>query len=332
MSSDHADLFEKARSLTILVIGDVMVDSYLWGRVDRISPEAPVPVVHVTSRSSRLGGAANVALNIRALGARPVVASVIGDDDNGARLERLFKEQELSTEGLVRSKERMTTVKTRVISGHQHMVRVDEEQEDDLSQNDGSKLIAIVEQMIAQHRPDALIFEDYNKGVLTHNVIATIIEKARTSGIPIAVDPKKRNFFSYEKVDLFKPNLKELREGLKMDVEAGDIDSIRTAVIELEKRIGNASSMITLSEHGIYMRNAGAEHVIPAHVRKIADVSGAGDTVIAIAAIALALGRDPLQIAELANLAGGLVCEEIGVVPIDPKRLKEEIARLSHSA
>ena len=332
MSSDHADLFEKARSLTILVIGDVMVDSYLWGRVDRISPEAPVPVVHVTSRSSRLGGAANVALNIRALGARPIVASVIGDDDNGARLERLFSAQELSTEGLVRSKERQTTVKTRVISGHQHVVRVDEEQEDDLSQKDGSKLIAIVEQLIEKHKPHALIFEDYNKGVLTEEVIGKIIASARKNKIPIAVDPKKKNFFSYREVDLFKPNLKELREGLKMDVEAGDLESIRNAVIELEKRIGNASSMITLSEHGIYMRTGGSEQVIPAHVRKIADVSGAGDTVIAVAAIALALGKDPLQIAELANLAGGLVCEEIGVVPIDPKRLKEEIERLSRPA
>ncbi len=332
MSSDHADLYEKARSLTILVIGDVMVDSYLWGRVDRISPEAPVPVVHVTSRSSRLGGAANVALNIKALGARPIVASVIGDDDNGARLERLFSEQELPTGGLVRSKERMTTVKTRVISGHQHVVRVDEEQEDDLGNEDAAELIAWVDRLIAQHRPDALIFEDYNKGVLTHHVITAIIEKARTSGIPIAVDPKKRNFFSYEKVDLFKPNLKELREGLKMDVEAGDLESIRNAVMELERRLGNKASMITLSEHGIYMRAGGSEHVIPAHVRKIADVSGAGDTVIAVAAIALALGKDPLQIAELANLAGGLVCEEIGVVPIDPKRLKEEIERLSRPA
>ena len=332
MNGNHADLFEKARSLTILVVGDVMVDSYLWGRVDRISPEAPVPVVHVTSRSSRLGGAANVALNLKAIGARPIVACVIGDDDNGARMSRLFDEHELSTEGLVRSKERQTTVKTRVISGHQHVVRVDEEQEDDLSKKDASQLIAIVEQLIANHSPDVLIFEDYNKGVLTEEVIAAVIACARKNEIPIAVDPKKKNFFSYREVDLFKPNLKELREGLKMDVEAGDLESIRNAVIELEKRIGNTSSMITLSEHGIYMRNAGAEHVIPAHVRKIADVSGAGDTVIAIAAIALALGKDPLQIAELANLAGGLVCEEIGVVPIDPKRLKEEIARLSHSA
>ncbi len=329
MSSDHSDLFEKASAITALVIGDVMVDSYLWGRVERISPEAPVPVVHVTSRSARLGGAGNVALNVKALGATAIVASVIGDDEQAEKLERLFREHGLSTEGLLRSPQRATTVKTRVISGHQHVVRVDEEQEDDLDPIEENRLIQLTERLIKERRPGVIIFEDYNKGVLTQNVITAIIASAKQAGIPVAVDPKKRNFFCYKGVDLFKPNLKELREGLKMDVEANDLPAIRNAVIELEKRTGNAASMITLSEHGVYMRQGNNEHVVKAHVRKIADVSGAGDTVIAVAALALALRKPALEIAELSNLAGGLVCEEVGVVPIDPQRFQQEIQRLA---
>ncbi len=332
MSGNHADLFEKASTLTALVIGDVMVDAYLWGRVDRISPEAPVPVVHVTSRSARLGGAANVALNVKALGASPLVVSVVGDDENAGKLERLFEQQGLSTEALLRSPHRFTTVKTRVISGHQHVVRVDEEQEDDLDPIDEQRLIKKVEQLFQANKPSVVILEDYNKGVLSANVITAIIGIAREAGVPIAVDPKKRNFFCYKGVDLFKPNLKELREGLKVDVEGHDLIGIRNAVLLLEKQLENAASMITLSEHGMYIRHEGKEHVIPAHVRKIADVSGAGDTVIAVAALALALGKTPYEIAELSNLAGGLVCEEVGVAPIDAARFKKEIERLAQLA
>jgi D-glycero-beta-D-manno-heptose-7-phosphate kinase len=332
MSGNHADLFEKALGLPVLVVGDVMMDAYLWGRVDRISPEAPVPVVHVTSRSARLGGAANVALNLKALGAIPLVVSMVGDDDNAEKLTRIFGQQELDASGLLRSASRCTTVKTRVISGHQHVVRVDEEQEDDLDPIDEQRLITRVAEVIAANKPAVMILEDYNKGVLTPNTITAIIGIAREAGVPIAVDPKKRNFFCYKGVELFKPNLKELREGLKVEVEADDLAGIRNAVTLLEEQLGNQASMITLSEHGMYIRQGRTEHVIPAHVRKIADVSGAGDTVISVAALALALQKTPLEIAELANLAGGLVCEEVGVVPIDPVRLKQEMERLSTPA
>jgi D-glycero-beta-D-manno-heptose-7-phosphate kinase len=329
MSGDHTTFLEQAAGLPVLVVGDVMVDSYLWGRVERISPEAPVPVVHVTSRSARLGGAANVALNLKALGAVPVVVTVTGDDDDATRLGRLLSEQGLSTEGVLRSPHRITTVKTRVISGHQHVVRVDEEQEDDLDPIDQDRLIKEAGRMIERLRPAVVVMEDYNKGVLCANVITAITGMAREAGIPVAVDPKKRNFFAYKGVDLFKPNLKELREGLKLDLEADDLQGVRDAVRQLEQRLGHQASLITLSEHGVYMRSGGSEHMVKAHIRKIADVSGAGDTVIAVAALALALNRTPLEIAELSNLAGGLVCEEVGVVPIDPARLKEEIGRLA---
>ncbi len=331
MSSDHADLFEKARGLKALVVGDVMVDSYLWGKVDRISPEAPVPVVHVTSRSSRLGGAANVALNLKALGADPIVVSVIGDDDNAMRLDRLFQDQHLSTVGLLRSKDRSTTVKTRVISGHQHVVRVDEEQEDDLDQQDEDRFIQLFSRLVKEESPAVIVLEDYNKGVLTAGSIAAIISIAKQHRVPVAVDPKKKNFFAYKDVDLFKPNLKELREGSKVDVEANDLASIREAVDLLQQRLNNSISLITLSEHGAYVRQGGSEHIVKAHVRKIADVSGAGDTVIAVAALALALGKSAADIAELSNLAGGLVCEEVGVVPIDRERFKSEVESLVRS-
>jgi rfaE bifunctional protein kinase chain/domain len=329
MGSRIDAFFEDAAKATVLVVGDVMLDAYLWGHVDRISPEAPVPVVQVNERSARLGGAANVGLNLRALGATPIVVSSIGADPTGETLAECFLDAGLDSVGLVRSKARRTTVKTRVISGHQHVVRVDEEMTDDLSTNDEDALLERVAQVIEYRRPAAVVLEDYNKGVLTARTIRGIIEAAKAAGIPIAVDPKTKNFLTYRGVDLFKPNLKELREGLKVDVQASDLPSIRAAAGALERELGNKATMVTLSEHGVYMHAQGSEHVIKAHRRKIADVSGAGDTVIAIAAIALAQGLDPRAIAELANLAGGLVCEEIGVVPIDKERFALEAERLN---
>lgn len=324
-----ADQFlDQARSTTMLVVGDVMVDAYLWGRVERISPEAPVPVVQVMERSARLGGAANVALNAKALGARAVVCSVVGDDDHARTLERLFMEQGLPTEGIIRSGTRRTTVKTRVISGHQHIVRVDEEQEDALGAEDARRLVETVRDAIVREKPGVLVFEDYDKGVLDPQVIAAIAGIARTAGVPMAVDPKKRNFLAYAGVDLFKPNLKELREGLKIELEARDTDSVRSAVRTLGERLDNKATLVTMSEHGMYAHDTAGEHFEPAHVRKIADVSGAGDTVIAVAALALAQGLPLRQVAQLANLAGGLVCEEVGVVPIDAARFQAECARL----
>jgi len=325
------EAFDRFAGTTALVVGDVMIDAYLWGRVDRISPEAPVPVVHVTERSERLGGAANVALNLHALRAKPIVVSVTGDDAEADRMARIFQEHHLPTDGLLRSAHRRTTVKTRVISGHQHIVRVDEEIEGDLAPADEQALLKHIGDLIAQHRPGVIVLEDYNKGVLTEAVITGIVEQARAKGIPTAVDPKKKNFFTYRGVDLFKPNLKELREGLKTDVHAGDIASVRAAVHLLEERLGNTASLITLSEHGVYAHRGTEEHLIPAHRRTIADVSGAGDTVIAVAALCLAVGLDLRTLAAWSNLAGGLVCEQVGVVPIDRSALLAECEQLDRS-
>lgn len=318
------DFLDRAANTTVIVVGDVMVDAYLWGRIDRLSPEAPVPVVQVTQRSARLGGAANVALNLKALGATPIVVSVVGDDDNATRLFELFKENGLDTRGLVRSKDRRTTVKTRVISGHHHVVRVDEEQENDLNKADAQRVIERTTELLSDPSCGVLVFEDYNKGVLSEEVITAVIGAARSAHVPTAVDPKKKNFFAYKHVDLFKPNLKELREGLKMEVDPTNEQSLRTAANTLQQHLENAMALITLSEHGAFVHDtAGSTHV-PAMERRIVDVSGAGDTVIAVASLALAQQLAPKQLATLANLAGGLVCEEVGVVPIDKERFRRE--------
>lgn len=326
MSIDH--FLEQAVGTTVLVVGDVMVDAYLWGRIDRISPEAPVPVVQVTERSARLGGAANVALNLKALGAKPIVVSVVGDDDNAALLLKLFAEQGLDTRGLMRSTARRTTVKTRVISAQQHVVRVDEEQDDDLSPADAGRVVDTVAALMRSAKPGVLVFEDYNKGVLSEAVITGAIAAAKSAGVATAVDPKKKNFFAYRGVALFKPNLKELREGLKVDIDPVDTASVGNAVAQLEKKLGNRISLITLSEHGAFVHEGETTATIAAHPRTIIDVSGAGDTVIAVAALALAQGLPAQQLAALANLAGGLVCEEVGVVPIGKERFRAECERL----
>lgn len=320
-----ADAFGRT---TALVVGDVMVDAYLWGRVDRISPEAPVPVVQVTRRSARLGGAANVARNMHALRARPIVVSVIGDDDHARTLERLLVEEGLAPDGVVRSKNRRTTVKTRIISGHQHVVRVDEEMDEDITGGEEDLLLARVETLIRTERPGVVVLEDYNKGVLTERVITGTIALAKAAGVPVAVDPKKRNFFAYQGVHLFKPNLKELREGLKTEIPSGDLAAVRQAVAQLEQRLGNTISLITLSEHGVYAHRGAEEFTAPAHARSIADVSGAGDTVIAVAALLLAQGAPLATLAAWANLAGGLVCEHVGVVPVERDRLLAEAEAL----
>lgn len=325
---EPTETLKRFRGINALVVGDVMLDAYLWGRVDRISPEAPVPVVQVTRRSARLGGAANVALNLRALGATTWVASAIGNDQHADQLFLLFGEEKLPTNGLLRLNDRTTTVKTRVISGSQHVVRVDEEVEHDLAPNHEQLFLHHTIQLIRDKKPDVIIFEDYDKGVLTPGVIAGITALAKEQGIPTAVDPKSRHFFDYREVDLFKPNLKELREGLKLDLPAGNIELLRAAVRMLEAKLANKASLITLSELGIYAHRGGEETVLPAHRRTITDVSGAGDSVIAVASLCLAIGLPLPQIAAWANLAGGLVCEHVGVVPVDPTSLLNEALRL----
>lgn len=326
-------LLEKFKNKTVLVIGDVMVDSYLWGKVDRISPEAPVPVVAVKRRSNSLGGAANVALNLKALGARPVLCSVIGEDIKGREFLEMLKSQDLSAEGVIRSKDRITTTKFRVFGNNNQMLRVDEEITDDLTPGDEADFRETVINLIDNKKIDVVVFQDYDKGLLTKHIISVITEKCNSAGIPVAVDPKLRNFREYKNVALFKPNLKELREGLKMDIRIENSWELENAANMIHRDQKVEIVFTTLSSAGVFISsfdedNQLVRHTIPAHIRSISDVSGAGDTVISVAALALASGMKPYNIAAVSNLAGGLVCEEVGVVPIDVEKFRAELDKL----
>lgn len=321
-------LFQKFSDLKILIIGDVMMDTYLWGRVDRISPEAPVPVVSVTKKENRLGGAANVALNVQALGAVPLICAVIGDDMEGKEFLRLLKSQNLSDEGVVVIADRPTTVKTRIIGHNQQIVRVDAETDQQIAEDAVSLIFDKIRKIVTSQKIDAIIFEDYDKGLLSESLISRTVELANKHQILTVVDPKKRNFLCYKNVSLFKPNLKELREGLKLDIEPRDIDNINDAVNLLQNQLNAGIVMVTLSELGVYISSSAGHKVLPAHIRNIADVSGAGDTVIATATLCLAAGLDAFRTAEIANLAGGLVCEQVGVVPISYDLLLSETGNL----
>lgn len=322
--SRYKKIFDDFNKLKVLIIGDVMLDSYIWGSVDRISPEAPVPVISVKKRDYRLGGAGNVIVNVHALGATPLAISLIGNDDAAVKVRACLKKLSATEDGLVVSNARPTTEKTRVIAGHQHVVRVDEETDREASPEEEKLIIEKVNALLPQ--ADVIIFQDYDKGTLTKNVISTTVELARKKGIPTVVDPKKRNFLSYERVTLFKPNLKELREGLK--VEVSSFEEIEKAVEQLKNKLAADGIMATLSEKGVFINYKNTKHHLPAHVRKIADVSGAGDTVVAIAAACVALDLDAKDIAGLSNLGGGLVCQHVGVVPIDKEELLREASEL----
>jgi len=320
---DVSSVFEAFEKLKVLIIGDVMIDAYVYGVVNRISPEAPVPVVNVEKREKRLGGAANVALNVQALGATPIMCAVVGDDEDGSAFKSLLKKRNITDKGIIVSDQRVTTVKNRIISGSQQMLRIDSEDDQPLVGEELENLLQVVDQLI--NEVDLVIFEDYDKGCLTAEIISKTIRVCKDKNIPCAVDPKKRNFLNYKGCTLFKPNLKELKEGLKLDTDFEELNELGDAVNELNKYLDFSKALITLSERGIYLNNnLGSEIIVPAHIRNIADVSGAGDTVISIAGLCLALGLDDRKLMELANLGGGIVCESLGVVPIDKQRLMQE--------
>ena len=325
---NYKDLFDKFNGLRILVIGDVMLDAYVMGKVNRISPEAPVPIVSLENEDARIGGAGNVALNLLALGAKPIICGVIGEDSSGDKLLNLFEKNGISTDGLVKSIARKTTVKTRVISNKQQLLRIDSESTFPLLESEEIKLNNTIQNIINQG-VDGIIFEDYNKGVLTDSVIQNTIKIAKEKDIPTAVDPKKENFLSYKGVSLFKPNLKELKEGLNLNFDFNSNKDLFEKGIEvLEEKLQNEISFITLSEYGVFIKNQTEKYYVPAHMRSISDVSGAGDTVIAVATLCLISGASTKQIAEISNLAGGLVCEKSGVVSISKNDLLKEVSEL----
>lgn len=322
-TTNFNSIFDDFREMHIAVVGDVMVDSYFKGKVDRISPEAPVPVVQVREKSHKAGGAANVALNLRSMESKVTLYSVRGNDVEGEMLTEMMDNEGINTDCVFLDYDRRTTIKTRVIGNNQQVLRIDEEDTLPISKETEDKIISCFKSEIKQY--NAVVIEDYNKGLLTPRLISSLIKTALDSGVPIVVDPKKENFFEYKNTSLFKPNRKELIEGLGLDNDLTEPDDIRDAILRVAEILSPKYVMLTLSEDGVVIYDGSHFEFIPAHARKIYDVSGAGDTVISIAALCLAADLGPEVIAELSNLAGGLVCEKPGVVPIERDLLLSEV-------
>ena len=326
------NIFKGFNGLKVLIIGDVMIDSYIWGHVKRLSPEAPVPIVNVVKRENRLGGAGNVAKNIQSLGAIPILCSFIGDDDKSDTFYKLLDEQGMTSQGILKSKERLTTVKFRIIGNNSHMLRVDEETESDITEKETQLLYENIENIITKDKIDVIIFEDYDKGIISKELIDKIILLAKEKNIPVVVDPKKKNFFNYKNVSLFKPNFKEFCEGLKTEINVHDEKALGKEIADFQKKQNIETVLVSLSEHGVFFsemhKNSFSVERLPAHFRNITDVSGAGDTLISVAALCTALKLDSFAVGALSNLAGGVVCEYVGAVPVDKDKLYEEALKI----
>ena len=322
------NLFEGFTTTKIGVVGDIMLDTYWWGGVDRISPEAPVPIVSLQRKETRVGGAANVALNLRALGAPTTVFAVIGNDLEGKDLKGLLETEGIDTSYIHTSASRVTTNKVRIMGRNQQMMRLDHENTHDINAAESKALLDNFYAYVEKEQPALIILEDYNKGVLTAEMIEAIIAYCNQKGIPTAVDPKQKNFLAYKNCTLFKPNLKEVKEGLKIEIPNIDLANMQQVHTALHAALNHSISFITLSEHGVYFAQGDKQQLIPTHIRNIADVSGAGDTVIAVASLVYAYSKDIALAAEMANIAGGLVCELVGTAPIDKILLANEVEKL----
>ncbi|NOX16800.1 MAG: D-glycero-beta-D-manno-heptose-7-phosphate kinase [Chlorobi bacterium] len=317
-------LHPKFEGKKVAVVGDMMLDSYFIGNVKRISPEAPVPVIEVDKEIFRFGGAANVAYNLVSLGAKAFPIGLIGSDDNGAILSSLVQEASIDEKGLIIDSSRPTTAKTRVIAESQHIVRIDKESKTHIDKKTEKKIIAYFEELADDL--DAVILQDYNKGVLTKTVIKKIIDIARKKNLIITVDPKFENFFEYKNATVFKPNKKETEDAFGIRIETEK--NIFEAGSKLLRRLNAEHILLTLGAEGIALFGKEIdEQRIPTKARNVADVSGAGDTVISTLTVALCAGADIKQAAYLANLAGGIVCEEIGIVPIETEKLFNAIEK-----
>lgn len=311
-------LFSNFKNQKIVVIGDLMLDRYIWGRVTKISPEAPVPVVEVERESHRFGGAANVVNNVQNLGAEVFPIGVVGNDSGGELLTNLFKKKNFSVEGLIYSTQRNTTIKTRIIAHNQHVVRIDREIKSAVPQKIQDKVLDLLKDHL--DNTDGLILEDYNKGLLTPGLIEKIIKLARDRKIRILVDPKFDNFFAFKHTTLFKPNRKEIAD--KLGVKLKTREDILRAGEKLQQRLSCEAVLITLGEEGMILFDKNKEPLsIPTKAVKVHDVSGAGDTVIATLTVAIAAGADFREAAVIANYGAGIVCGEVGIVPVDYERL-----------
>ena len=317
---DFNTLFQEFSNKKVLIVGDAMIDTYMWGEVNRMSPEAPVPVVEVKKHENRLGGAANVALNLKALGATPILCSVVGTGNRGILFKELMDESNLSTVGILSTNKRKTTIKTRVIAENKHQLRIDEEETHPIQQ--AKEFLKLTESLMADI--DVIILQDYNKGVLTPEVIEGVIAAANQKGIPTIVDPKKQNFNSYKNCTIFKPNLAEIKAGMNIEFDANNVAEIEKASAELRTQLAAKGVLLTLSERGICINSEKEFKHTPAFKCDIIDVSGAGDTVISVASLCLASAVDYTELSVLSTLAGGIVCEQVGVVPVNKEKLLTE--------
>lgn len=315
-------LFANFKDKKIIVVGDLMLDRYLWGTVTRVSPEAPVPVVEIESEATRLGGAANVAHNLATLGAVALPIGVIGDDNSGALLVDHLKKMNFATDGIIRYKSRATTVKTRIIAHDQHVVRADRESKNNISGELCQQLLQKLRSMI--DNCDAIIVQDYNKGLLTPELIAGIVRFATKNNKIVTADPKFDNFFEYKKVTVFKPNRKETEQALGKRLTSDN--DLKQASYYLKKKLSCENVLITLGAKGMCLLESDNEFtIISTKAQKVHDVSGAGDTVISTLTLALVAGANMKEATTVANYAAGIVCSNVGVVPIYLDKLIEVV-------
>jgi rfaE bifunctional protein kinase chain/domain len=321
---DFPTLFSKFSDIKVAVFGDVMLDTYWWGNVERISPEAPVPIVSMHHREQRIGGAGNAALNVASMGAQTALFTVTGNDDDAVILSSLLSENNININYILKSDARITTNKIRIMGRHQQMMRLDSEITNDISKDDESKLLNAFSDYVNDIKPHVVVFEDYNKGLLTPTLIDAVINICKEKNIVTTVDPKRKNFFSYKGVDIFKPNLKEVKDALNIVVDDVSVALLNQIHQQLKEQLHHSISLITLSEKGVFIEDGNNSYIVPAHIRNIADVSGAGDTVIAVASLVYVATKNILLAAEIANLAGGIVCEEAGTIAINKAKLMGE--------
>lgn len=311
--------------ITVLIVGDVMLDEYVYGSVSRFSPEAPVPIIDVESRSYSLGGAANVANNVFVLGAKPVLCSAVGNDENGVMLKNMLTSINVPVSDVISVDSKQTIVKQRFMVDGKQLFRADYEDAFDLDSRDASRLIDVIENVIANRKPNVIIIQDYDKGVMTNEVIASVLNLADKNNIKVFVDPKKRNFDKYQGAFLFKPNEKEFSDYLGKKL---DDDTLEEDMKKFQEKFNIRNFLLTRGEKGMVLsENFGEEYyVIPSEVRSIADVTGAGDTVISTFTVICAADVDLKNCASIANVAAGMVCEKSGVACVTIDDLLEKLS------
>ena len=322
--SEIKNIFSNFNKKNVIIIGDSMIDAYMWGKIEKMSPEAPVPVVEISKHEIRLGGAANVAKNIKSLGANVRLCSMIGNDINGEKLKELLKKEGIDTTSILSSLNRKTTVKTRIIAKEKHQLRVDEEDTFDIKEE--QIFLNMIFDVISS-KIDIILLQDYNKGILTKKIISEVIKIAKHKGISVIVDPKKENFLEYKGCDIFKPNLKELEQGIHKKVDADNLENIKEATAYLLQKLEAKSILLTLSSKGLCINSEKGFFYSPTHGGDVVDVSGAGDTVISIASLLYSFNVSYKDISIISSIAGGLVCQIVGVATINKEELLNEIIK-----